>query len=180
MIPTRLKDVSRLQRIAFVAGFGAGMFFTSLTLLLSFDSVGDGSVEEHYVTWTQAQENRLVDRGLLPSFAPKSSTEIVVRSVPETDQFRGTFRFPISEGPRLISKLASMPAQETNGSVARPEPYDPWWPAWLRGRLSSGPRGNPGYAIYRPLGADESVESILVACNLTKGHCLYWSDSTAQ
>jgi hypothetical protein len=169
-----------MQRLAFIAGFGAGMLITSSLLLLGFESSGDGSVQERYVTWTQAQDNRLVDRGLLPSFAPKTSTEIVVRSVPETDQFRGSFRFPISEGPRIVAKLAVMPAAETNGSVARPEPYDDWWPPWLRGRLTAGPRGNPGYAIYRPLGADDSVESILVACNLTKGHCLYWSDSTAQ
>lgn len=165
-----------MQRIGFVAGVGAGMFLTSLLLLLSFKPAGDGSLEEQYLTWTDAQSARLVDRGLLPSFVPKSSTEIIVRSLPGTEQFRGSFRFPTFEAPKVRAKLADMPPNETKGSHALPEPYDPWWPAWLRGRLTSGPRGNPGYSIHRPVNPDASVESVLVACNLTKGHCLYWSD----
>ena len=181
VIPTRFKSISRLQRLAFASGVGGGMLLGSLLLLLSSGSpMAVASVEERYATWADARELRVLERGLLPSFAPKSATDIFVRSIPGTGQFRGSFRFPISDGPGMIAKLAVMPSQETEGSTARPTPYDAWWPRWLRGKLTAGPRGNPGYAIHRPLGPGESVENLLVACDLTKGHCLYWSDSTAQ
>jgi hypothetical protein len=171
-----LKTITTMQKLAFVAGLGASLLLGSVFVLLFTGSSGGGTVEERYVTWTDASASKLIDRGLLPSFAPRSSSEIIVRSRPATDQYRGTFRFPISDGPRMRPKLADMPASETDGAIALPQPYDEWWPLWLRGRLGAGPRGNPGYSIHRPFGADNAVEDVLVACDFTKGHCLYWSD----
>ena len=157
------------------------MLLTALALLSGPGGRGPvGSVQEKFPTWVAAHNARLVDRGLLPAFAPRSATEIVVRSLPESDLFRGSFRFPISDGRNMKTRLANMPAKESEGAHPRPEPYDPWWPTWLQGVLTAGPRDNPGYSLHRPIGNDGSVENLLVACNLTKGHCLYWSDSRGQ
>ncbi|MFL5319173.1 MAG: hypothetical protein ACJ790_05915 [Myxococcaceae bacterium] len=168
--------LSRLQLIALGAGLGGGLLFGT-ALILAFGGLSKpDSIEEQYPTWKAAHEAKLDSRGWLPWFVPRNATEIVIRSDPRTNDSRGSFHFPISEGPKLKPHFADMPMDEIAGSTPKPVPYDLWWPEWLTGTLEPGPRGNPGYSIHRPVHPNGDVDELLVACNFTKGHCLFWTD----
>lgn len=139
-------DAERSLKIMTVSHIG---FLVIAALLVC--GCGD-TVSSRYETRADAEADKLIQRGWLPSIIPQSSYDITTKNELDINVSEGVFSFAPDHAKEFIGHLRRMDASEVSGTDSVSFMERGYWPHSYRDQASC-------WTIY---------------VNSEKGHCEYW------
>jgi hypothetical protein len=131
----------------------------------------------YYPTWQEAMKEGAVTRGWIPSFLPKSSTNISETHDLDTNAGAFCFSAPSADLDLLVSQLKLVPASRFSTIGPWIDGSTTWWPSALRKKRFSELVEKEGFGIYEKPETNDQISSGRIwyfAINVSKDIAYGW------